>query len=773
MHAAAGSSPNSRAACSRSSRSASSQKTIGATAAPARGARRSPRGPRRRRTPPARSPRRRTPRAPVRRGSTPASTSRDGTRPAWRRRRRQRVDQPLVRVGAIEHEHLGSGLREGRPQPSAQAAGPAPVAAGAGRGVGGRVLHREPLLANHRRGAGQGEEQRLEALEAAGDRHRARQVSQSGSVGRDEEDAPGAHPRRSYASSSGAATWLPSSARAPRVRSYLRRTRVLPSGPRPRLQRPAWAASGPISRSKKAEPGRPRRPRRTPAGSRGPRPGRRRRGRRGPRCEARAGQRVRAAVLLPADAGVDGAQPIRPPVDCRDDPFGAPGLRRHRGRGVAPVAHGVDEVGPAEQAPQRLGFLHVVGAHLHQPGLPIWYGAAAWSAPAVAQHAAGVAAQHRFHVGGRERVLLQQRAHEGELARVGAVVRRVGEAVEVGADRDVLPRAGPLAQLGHRAPDRVEPRPGMRLVQPVRHEDDADDAAGGGNRLHVAPVDVVLDVVHRPHADVRRDDRDAIVDEVVDLAPGDRRAVRDVGDDAALDHALDDGAARRRKATREVDARVERADRELALVLGDRLRVTREVVREEVGQRDRGHAAVGEVVDAGEPGGHVVLGQAGGQDVAALDGMDDRDLPGRERGVQLGVRAGQLEPLGPRHLPVHVGHLRQQVVPGVVVHQPAPAGEEAREEADDAALEELPLGDVQRGPQHVDPALLEQLEVAQAGQRIERVHRPRPVVAAQVAAPQERVHGGVGVDVDQHGRRSSRYRFRNIGETSGMNRSTS
>ena len=143
----------------------------------------------------------------------------------------------------------------------------------------------------------------------------------------------------------------------------------------------------------------------------------------------------------------------------------------------------------------------------------------------------------------------------------------------------------------------------MRAVEPVRHEDDADDAAGGGDRVHVAAVEVVLDVVHRPHADVRRDDRDAVVDEVVDLPPGDRRAVRDIGEDAALDHALDHGPTGGRQAAREVDARIERADRELALVLGDGLRVPREVVREQVGERDRGHAAVGELIDARDPPG--------------------------------------------------------------------------------------------------------------------------------------------------------------------------
>ena len=116
---------------------------------------------------------------------------------------------------------------------------------------------------------------------------------------------------------------------------------------------------------------------------------------------------------------------------------------------------------------------------------PSRYGAAAWSAPAVAQHAAGAAAEHRFHVGARASAPATARA-PGELARVGAVVRRVGRSrrSRCRSRRAATSRSTRAARPS--SADRVEPRPGMRLVQPVRHEDDADDAAGGGDRLHVA-----------------------------------------------------------------------------------------------------------------------------------------------------------------------------------------------------------------------------------------------------------------------------------------------
>ncbi len=127
-------------------------------------------------------------------------------------RRRQRVDQALIGMRPVEDDHVRGGLREGRAQAAAQAPRPAPIAAGAGGGIRGHVLDREPLVADDRRRPRERQEQRIEALEAACDRHRAREVPKPGAVGRHEQDATGAVGRRalirsrSYASSSGPAT---------------------------------------------------------------------------------------------------------------------------------------------------------------------------------------------------------------------------------------------------------------------------------------------------------------------------------------------------------------------------------------------------------------------------------------------------------------------------------------------------------------------------------------------------------------------------------------
>ena len=62
------------------------------------------------------------------------------------------------------------------------------------------------------------------------------------------------------------------------------------------------------------------------------------------------------------------------------------------------------------------------------------------------------------------------------------------------------------------------------------------------------------------------------------------------------------------------------------------------------------------------------------EDVAALDGVDDRRLPRRQHPVQLRVGAGHLEAVArARHLPLHLGHHHQQALPRAQLQQLAPA----------------------------------------------------------------------------------------------------
>jgi hypothetical protein len=80
----------------------------------------------------------------------------------------------------------------------------------------------------------------------------------------------------------------------------------------------------------------------------------------------------------------------------------------------------------------------------------------------------------------------------------------------------------------------------MRLLKPVEHEDHADQAARRDNRADIGLVEVVRLRVHREDANVRRRDGDPVCHVLVDLVAGAGSAARGVGDDAKLDHPLDD-----------------------------------------------------------------------------------------------------------------------------------------------------------------------------------------------------------------------------------------
>jgi hypothetical protein len=171
--------------------------------------------------------------------------------------------------------------------------------------------------------------------------------------------------------------------------------------------------------------------------------------------------------------------------------------------------------------------------------------------------------------------------------------------------------------------------------------------------------------------------------------------MRHVRDHAQLHHSLDDRPARGRQPARQIHPGVQRADGKLALVLGDALGVSGKVVWEEMREGERGDAAPGKLLEPGEPPGQVVRAEPRAQNVGALDGVHDRRLPRRPDLVELGVGAGHLEAgPGPRHLPLHQGHHRQQAFPGVSSQQHPPAAEEVGGEADELALEVLALGDV-------------------------------------------------------------------------------
>jgi hypothetical protein len=229
----------------------------------------------------------------------------------------------------------------------------------------------------------------------------------------------------------------------------------------------------------------------------------------------------------------------------------------------------------------------------------------------------------------------------------------------------------------------------------------------------------------------------------------------------------DDRTAGRREPAGEIDAGLELADRAAALRGRDRLDVAGEVVGEQVGRREGRDAAIGELVEALEPAGDVVGREPGAEDVAALDGVHDRGPPARQDGVELGVRARELEAVAAaRDLALHVGHLHEQASPRVLVQEGATAVGEVRGEPDQRAAEERRLRDVERRPQDLDAAAPEHLEVAQARQRVERL--AGEVVAAQVAVPEERVHRRVRVDVGESRKRAAVVLEHDLGRCDGV-----
>ena len=132
-------------------------------------------------------------------------------------------------------------------------------------------------------------------------------------------------------------------------------------------------------------------------------------------------------------------------------------------------------------------------------------------------------------------------------------------------------------------------------------------------------------------------------------------------------------------------------------------------------------------------------------------GVDEDPLPGRQRRVELGVRARDRELVaGAGDLPLHRVHHPQRDLPGVVQLQDlAPARRQAGEEAERRAAELLLLGDVEDRPEDADVALAQHREVGEAGKRVEGA--AGEVVLAQVPAPEVGVHRRVGVHVDQPG----------------------
>ena len=154
-----------------------------------------------------------------------------------------------------------------------------------------------------------------------------------------------------------------------------------------------------------------------------------------------------------------------------------------------------------------------------------------------------------------------------------------------------------------------------------------------------------------------------------------------------------------------------------------------------------------------EAPGQVVRAEPRAQDVAALDGVDDRRLTRRQHLVQLGVRAGHLEAvLGARHLPLH----HRPSSPAGIPTRSASAACARRRKRCAARRMSLHWKYSRSGMCSDDhstftPPFSSILKSREAGQRVERA--PRPVVAAQVAVPQERVHRRVRVDVGQPGKR--------------------
>ena len=161
---------------------------------------------------------------------------------------------------------------------------------------------------------------------------------------------------------------------------------------------------------------------------------------------------------------------------------------------------------------------------------------------------------------------------------------------------------------------------------------------------------------------------------------------------------------------------------------------------EQVGERQRGDAPLGQRVDAREAALEVVVAQAGAEVVGALDGVHDRDVARGPRLVELGDGGDHPDALGVVDLVLHPLALRDQAGPRVLVQQHAAALEEDRHDAQRLAPHVLRLGDVERRPQHLHAALAEHLEVAEGGERVEA--RAAPPVMLEVATPEPRVQRG-------------------------------
>ena len=265
-------------------------------------------------------------------------------------------------------------------------------------------------------------------------------------------------------------------------------------------------------------------------------------------------------------------------------------------------------------------------------------------------------------------------------------------------------------------------------------------------------VEVVRLGVHRLHAVVRGDHRDAVRHELVDVAPGHGRAVRHVGDHAQLHHPLDHRPARRRQPARQVHLGVRACRRgRCAAPSGIALGVARQLVGEEVRERERGDAALGELVQPREA---PVAGRPSASPapstwppstvwtIAVLPAASTASSSAFERAIS--KRSPERRPAAPSRPSSAAGTPTRSASAACARRRRS-----ARRGGCTSSRSTRRSGMCSDDHSTFTPPFSSILKSVRLASGLNVL--PGPVVAAQVAVPQERVHRRVRVDVGQPG----------------------
>ena len=126
-----------------------------------------------------------------------------------------------------------------------------------------------------------------------------------------------------------------------------------------------------------------------------------------------------------------------------------------------------------------------------------------------------------------------------KLARVFQIVGGIGEAIEIGADRDMI-CASHFDEMIQGPGDKIQSSFRFVRHKPIIHKNDRSNAAGFSNFSDLPILQIIGAGIDFKRADMRGNDGESIIYDVINLFSRRWGAMGDIDDHSQFHHFLDD-----------------------------------------------------------------------------------------------------------------------------------------------------------------------------------------------------------------------------------------